>query len=149
MTKAWMVMVVALAGSIALADGPVVSVHLPRDTLVSPGPLSLGDICAIHCQDEETSRIAGATSMGRSPFANEKLVFDRPTVLARLVASGLTPDQVHLTGADTVTVECTGSTAAPTCFPAADQAPPHSKACIGAFHQCIQAPAVGNGPLHR
>jgi flagella basal body P-ring formation protein FlgA len=78
-------------------------VHLPREVKVQDSLLTLGQVSVIK-GDPALAAVAGAIGLGRLSMPGQKAVLDRATILSRLASSGVTAEQVRLTGAEAVTV---------------------------------------------
>ena len=97
-----------MAGGTTLAgndsDGVArLRVHLPREVTVEGNQLRLGQISVIRGAAPIVAK-AGEIPLGRFSVPGQSVVLDRPTLLGRLASSGITADQVRLTGADAVIV---------------------------------------------
>ncbi len=93
----------AMAGA-ALGGSAQVTVYLPREICVEDATLTVGKLCVINADDDALRQKVADVSMGRRPWADEAMVVTRQTLLSRLVASGIDPDQVTFLGAESVTV---------------------------------------------
>lgn len=85
------------------ADTPVLQIHLPREVTVKGNQLSLGQVTIIRGPGSVVTK-ARQIGMGRLSIPGQKIVLDRPTILSRLASSGISGDQVRLTGAQAVIV---------------------------------------------
>lgn len=97
---------VAGAVSVAVsdsADDTRLQIHLPREVTVEGNELDLAKISIIRGTAPMIAK-AGQIRLGRFSAPGQKVVLDRPTILSRLATSGISGDQVRLTGADAVTV---------------------------------------------
>ena len=78
-------------------------IHLPREVTVQGSLLTLGQISVVR---GEPAMVSAATQvgLGRLSMPGQKATLDRLTILSRLASQGIAAQQVHLTGAETVTV---------------------------------------------
>jgi len=86
------------------AKKKMLRVYLPRNVIVNTEKLTLGLLCVIRGKDAGLLLKAAEIPMGRAPWSREKIIFDRKTILTRLVASGIPAELVKLAGAEQVTV---------------------------------------------
>lgn len=97
---------VAGAVSVAVSDSAGdtrLQIHLPREVTVEGNQLNLAKISIIRGTAPMIAK-AGQIRLGRFSAPGQKVVLNRPTILSRLATSGISSDQVRLTGADAVTV---------------------------------------------
>lgn len=97
---------IADAVSVAVNDSAGdtrLQIHLPREVTVEGNQLDLAKVSVIRGTEPMIAK-AGQIRLGRFSAPGQKLVLDRPTILSRLATSGISADQVRLTGADAVTV---------------------------------------------
>ncbi len=94
------------------AQGRDLYLHLPRAVRVKCRNLQLASIAVIKGGDSALAAKAMKVPMGRAPLSGEKIVIDRPTILARLATLGFNAAAVKITGArrveitrDEVTIE--------------------------------------------
>jgi len=106
--RSCMTVLTLLALPAVLAGGddapPRLHVYLPRNAVVGPGPIRLGSVSVIRSEDAALAKKAAEVTLGRSPWAAERIVIGRRTVLSRLACSGVPARAVRLTGAEAVTV---------------------------------------------
>ena len=81
----------------------LLQVHLPREVTVRGNRLDLSQVCVIRGRGPVVAK-ARTIAMGRLSAPGQKIVLDRPTILSRLASSGISSEQVRLTGAESVTV---------------------------------------------
>jgi flagellar basal body P-ring formation protein FlgA len=95
------------SGAVAAAvgsDGDILlQVHLPREVTVQDSQLSLGQISVVRGPGSVVAKVS-KIGLGRFSVPGQKMVLDRSTILSRLASSGISAGQVHLTGAEAVTV---------------------------------------------
>ncbi len=97
---------VAGAVSVAVNDSAGdtrLQIHLPREVTVEGNELNLAKISIIRGTAPMIAK-AGQIRLGHFSAPGQKVVLDRPTILSRLATTGISGDQVRLTGADAVTV---------------------------------------------
>ncbi len=82
----------------------LLEVYLPRKIPAQGDTLTLANVGVVRCDDVDLYRKACAVRMGRTPWVGETITVDRRTVLSRLVASGIAPERIRLTGAMQVTL---------------------------------------------
>ena len=108
---ALIVLVAVLAGAsggatVAVPGGSgegVLQVHLPRAATVGDHQLRLGQISVVRGSGALVAK-AAKIGLGRLSVPGQRVVLDRPTILSRLASSGISVQQVRLTGAKAVTV---------------------------------------------
>jgi flagella basal body P-ring formation protein FlgA len=107
--------ILAVLAGVAIAEdaSPQIKIYLPRGVEVQSGPLTLGEICIIRCEDEKILHKASAVPMGRGPFFKESLSLSRTTILARLGATGIDTAGVVFSGAQAITLESKDQALAP------------------------------------
>lgn len=81
----------------------LLQVHLPREVTVRGNNLDLGQITVIRGQGPVVAEVR-KIGMGRLSVPGQKVVLNRATILSRLASSGISGDQIRLTGAEAVTV---------------------------------------------
>ncbi len=104
------VLCIAWSSALTAADAvsppekePLLQVHLPREVTVRDNRLDLGQISVIRGLGPVVAQVR-KIGMGRLSIPGQKIVLDRTTILSRLASSGISADQVRLTGAQAVTV---------------------------------------------
>ncbi len=80
-----------------------VQVHLPREIAVKQNQVTLNDI-AVLLGDEKLMSDLKPIMLGKITVASQQLVFEKETILARLVCSGIDADRLNFTGAQKVVV---------------------------------------------
>jgi flagella basal body P-ring formation protein FlgA len=78
-------------------------IHLPREVTVEDSLLTLGQVSVIR-GDAALAATAREIGMGRLSLPGQKALLDRPTILSRLATTGISVQDVRLTGADAVIV---------------------------------------------
>lgn len=104
MTRKTLSILILLAATGAALGAARVTVYLPREICVEDTTLTVGKLCVINADEDALRQRVADVSMGRRPWADEAMVVTRQTLLSRLVASGIDPDQVKFLGAESVTV---------------------------------------------
>jgi flagella basal body P-ring formation protein FlgA len=90
--------------AVRASDGEIVlQVHLPREITIRDRLLNLGQVAVVRGSGTLVAK-ARAVAMGQFSMPGQKVVLDRATILSRLASSGISSEQVRLTGADAVTV---------------------------------------------
>ena len=79
-------------------------IYLPREVTVKSSSLSLAQVSIIR-GDKPLAAKAGKIALGRISLPGQRIVLDRPTLLARLACSGIPASKVTLTGAEKITVK--------------------------------------------
>ena len=85
-------------------DKPNIQIHLPREIKIKGQTLSLNQIAVVR-GDVSLAAKANEIVMGRFSMPGQEIVFDRSTVLSRLVCNGIDASKVTLTGAEKITVK--------------------------------------------
>lgn len=93
---------VVVAVDITAGEMPL-QVHLPREVTVQDSRLNLGQISVVRGPETLVNKVS-QIGMGRLSLPGQKVVLDRSTILSRLASSGITAEQVRLTGAKAVVV---------------------------------------------
>ena len=85
-------------------------IYVPRTRTLANGPMTLGSLCIMRCDDSAVYAKAVAVAMGRAPLTGETLVIDRSTILSRLAAEGIKARSVAMSGAPAVSLTCNATT---------------------------------------
>jgi len=84
-------------------DGQV-HVYLPPAVASGAERLTLGAVCIVRCDEAALEARLDGIAMGRGPWAQEEILLQRPTILARLASSGVPASRVRFHGAEAVRV---------------------------------------------
>jgi flagella basal body P-ring formation protein FlgA len=88
-------------------EGPVgtskLQVYLPREISVSGNLINLGQVSVVRGSQTLVAAVSDI-GLGRFSAPGQKITLDRPTILSRLASNGVSPEQVRLTGAESITV---------------------------------------------
>ena len=106
---ALVIVVLCLSAAVAIeqpakAGDTALRIHLPRQVTIENTSLTLGSVGIIHGTNALAQK-ANSIALGKIALPGQQIVIDRPTVLSRLVCSGIPASQVTLTGAEQTTVK--------------------------------------------
>ncbi|MHC4193113.1 MAG: flagellar basal body P-ring formation chaperone FlgA [Planctomycetota bacterium] len=79
-------------------------IYLPREITIKDDVVSLGQVSIIRGEESLVTK-ASRIMLGRMSLPGQSVVVDRPTLLSRLVCSGIALSNVRLTGAEKIKVK--------------------------------------------
>ena len=79
-------------------------IYLPREITIKDDVVSLGQVSIIRGEESLVAK-ASRIMLGRMSMPGQSVVVDRPTLLSRLVCSGIALSNVRLTGAEKIKVK--------------------------------------------